>query len=1112
MAMGIEADPRSAPVEPGPTVEALLRLQETLASALPADRIHALALDAAAQELHVAAACILVRDGNEVLPIAHVGYPPPVVARHEEQAPHVPTPASDALRHARPVLVRTAAELAAQYPHLARLAPSLQSHAAIPLTANGASFGALLLSWARERPLAPAEVSILRAFAGLVAQALWHARLLEAAQKARGELAEFVDTASVGLHWVAADGTILWANEADHQMLGYARDEYVGHNIAEFHADPANLADILKCLLAGERVHNRRAILRHKDGSPRHVLIDSSSQFDKDGKFLHTRCFTRDVTLFAEQRDLYEALVAAQSELGDGVILCTDERVTWANDAYCAMVGFTRDEVLSPDFRLADRLAPSGLDAARQRARERASGGALQHSYDATLLRKDGTPFDVNISVKALAGGPDPRRIAIVRDITQRKRAERALTEQRDLYEALLRADSDLGQGVVLTATSTRRIAYANEAFADLAGRSVKELTDPAFDPASLTPRAEMERLARTHDLSDPQASRHYDSVILRPDGTARRIEVASLGIVLNGNAHRLAICRDVTREREAEERRAGEEREARRRDSFLTRATLEILESSLDPDETLRLAARLASEEICDYASVDLLEGESGLRRIVIAHHNPGKAAVIERHLALATPDPRVRDLIAGIPRGEVRIANDIAPTSLDAHAATGEDGTLIRELGLRHNMLVPLVGRSGLLGFLSLSRAQGAAFTPEDAFLAKSLATRCALAYENANLHREARALEAKWRDLAARHERVLQVAPAQVLTIDHAGRILTINRSARGQDAARAVGLNVFDTMVPEDRERVRGVIETVMRTGEPAEYETRGILGPGETRWFNVRVGAIQHDGARGAVLISTDIEEKKRTEAEIAHVRAQLVQGEKLSALGSLVSGVAHELRTPLTFLSSNAFLLKRRLEDSIRRGARTADSAEDVERYLAEIMTGVDRINQLVEDLRRYTRARHNATPTTAPLDEMVRDAIELFRATHRHARLVQPMLSRTSPVRANVGAVQQVVLNLLQNAADATPADGRITIVTRDDPADGTVVLEVVDEGSGISKEVQERMFEPLYTTKPDGTGLGLSIVRRILAEHKATIRCESELGRGTTFRIRFPAHPRTP
>jgi len=103
---------------------------------------------------------------------------------------------------------------------------------------------------------------------------------------------DYLDNAVVGLHWVDGEGAIIWANKADYEPLGYSEDEYLGHNITEFHADAAVINDILERLLDGQSLYNYRARLLRKDGTIQKVLIASSGLFDGAKNFLHTRCFT----------------------------------------------------------------------------------------------------------------------------------------------------------------------------------------------------------------------------------------------------------------------------------------------------------------------------------------------------------------------------------------------------------------------------------------------------------------------------------------------------------------------------------------------------------------------------------------------------------------------------------------------------------------------------------------------------------------------------------------------------------------------------------------------------------------------------------------------------
>ena len=132
------------------------------------------------------------------------------------------------------------------------------------------------------------------------------------ADRSRRELEDFFENATIGLHWVGPDGVVLRVNRAELDLLGYTREEYVGHHIAEFHADPDVIAAILARLRAGETIREEAARLRRKDGSIRHVLIDSSVRWGPGGEFLHTRCFTRDVTDLRQAEETHARLLASE--------------------------------------------------------------------------------------------------------------------------------------------------------------------------------------------------------------------------------------------------------------------------------------------------------------------------------------------------------------------------------------------------------------------------------------------------------------------------------------------------------------------------------------------------------------------------------------------------------------------------------------------------------------------------------------------------------------------------------------------------------------------------------------------------------------------------------
>ena len=154
---------------------------------------------------------------------------------------------------------------------------------------------------------------LLTVGANQAAIVLQRRRAEEQLHRSQSELSDFVENATVGLHWVGPDGRILWANQAELDLLGCSREEYIGRHIAEFHADQHVIEDILRRLACNETLENYEVRLRRKDGSIRHAVINSNVLWE-NGEFIHSRCFTRDITALKQaERALTER--ARQAEL-----------------------------------------------------------------------------------------------------------------------------------------------------------------------------------------------------------------------------------------------------------------------------------------------------------------------------------------------------------------------------------------------------------------------------------------------------------------------------------------------------------------------------------------------------------------------------------------------------------------------------------------------------------------------------------------------------------------------------------------------------------------------------------------------------------------------------
>jgi len=257
--------------------------------------------------------------------------------------------------------------------------------------------------------------------------------------------------------------------------------------------------------------------------------------------------------------------------------------------------------------------------------------------------------------------------------------------------------------------------------------------------------------------------------------------------------------------------------------------------------------------------------------------------------------------------------------------------------------------------------------------------------------------------------------------------------------------------------------------------------------------------FEHDGQPAVLCIGRDVTARKELEA-------RLVQADRLAALGTMAAGVAHEINNPLGYVLLNLEWVARKLPGV----AKDPSSMPAILEMLKEAREGAERVSTIVRDLRSFSRADGEARGYV-DLGAIVHAAIKIAgHEVHRRAR-VTTSIEQTGSVWANEGRLEQVVINLLLNAAQAMPefsADrNEIRIGVRPEGATHAV-LEVSDNGSGIPADVLPRIFDPFFTTKPVGvgTGLGLTVCHSIVASLGGTITAYSHPGEGTTFRVVLP------
>ncbi len=299
-------------------------------------------------------------------------------------------------------------------------------------------------------------------------------------------------------------------------------------------------------------------------------------------------------------------------------------------------------------------------------------------------------------------------------------------------------------------------------------------------------------------------------------------------------------------------------------------------------------------------------------------------------------------------------------------------------------------------------------------------------------------------------------------------------------------------------PADRHRL---ISQLREQGHALDCLARLRRDDGGTVWVEMSAAAIRlpGDSLRAALLVR-DVSDRRRREEQSRDVYQQLVQAEKMAALGQTVSGVAHELNNPLGAILA--------LSERLRQHTRGTPLAASLQTLHAE----AERAARIARQLLTFARKRHT-TRLIVGVNSVVAETLELRADDFRKARIdVRPSLTTPLPdVFADPHQLQQVLMNLFINAEQAMVAHaghGTLSVATYASSQD-QVVVEVTDTGPGMTADVRDRIFDPFFTTKDvgEGTGLGLAVVNAIVEEHGGTIQAESTPGQGATFRVTLPA-----
>lgn len=418
---------------------------------------------------------------------------------------------------------------------------------------------------------------------------------------------------------------------------------------------------------------------------------------------------------------------------------------------------------------------------------------------------------------------------------------------------------------------------------------------------------------------------------------------------------------------------------------------------------------------------------------------------------------------------------------------AVTEADAPLFEESDAA--LVVPLAVGGQLFGALNLEYvAGGPGDRDSDAPLLYQLANHAALGVRNVRSFEELTTLKNYLEDL-------VEHANALILVVNRCREIIVWNAALvrlTGFSREDVVGDDLF-AYVPEDERRA---VEEILLRGFAGEgvagYETRLLRAGGGDARVAVNTAPILDAAGEvdGVVAIGQDLTLVRSLQAAAEHA-------ERLAGIGRLVAGVVHELNNPLTAVNMYSDVLVEKLQS-------TGHDPADVEKLRAIKESGL-RIQRLARDLVSYARPA-GAHTEPVELGSVLEEAARLAKpALKDRGAVLERAFEEVPPVEASRPALVQVFVNLVTNAAQASPPGGRVTLRLGSAPGEVRVVVE--DEGPGMEPEVARRAFEPFFTTRPGvGIGLGLPIVQGIVERHGGRVRLEPGPGGGTHVTVTLP------
>jgi PAS domain S-box-containing protein len=901
-------------------------------------------------------------------------------------------------------------------------------------------------------------------------------------------LHNIVESSLDGIVAVDRQGYIRRINRAFLKTLGYEEHELTGKHMAELSIlEPGTYelttgdsiviaeeyfhdqATAIENLMAGNEIRNRKSYFTRKDGTIIPCEQNIASLYDDKGNVVGAVGVVRNITertnVLKGIEEIREFLDNIFKTASDGIIV-TDSQgfIIMLNDAVESITGYSREALIGSHPK---ELQAEGdeYDAKNRRYFERLFREGNATDWDVPWRRKDGKIITIerNIALIKDKQGNITGSVATIRDITERSSAQQELQEAKDHLDNLIENSLDC----IMVSDKTGYITKVNQYFLklfgfskeEIIGRHVMECTPMVDEGTYECTTGEVLQLGREYirdaeqriaDLLEKGTVTNWETFYFCKNRKVIPVE-QNIVCLYNKEGERcgaVAIIRDITQRRKAE-------RELRETKEFLEK----VIESTRDGILIVDSMGYVLSANTA-------VERMSGL----------AKKEMIGRHASsLIVDDKETKRVI------------------LEKTAELFEKGSATYEAQYK----------TGNGGYLDVECTASMISNDQGTHIAGVAVLR-----DVSERKRAQREIQAGKEFL----EKIIQGSKDGIIICDTQGCIISVNEAMSemiGLEKHAMVGKHSAELHGEDraERTKVREKIGELLEKGFTA-YETHYLRKDGTTVEVECYTSMIRNNQEFiGGISIVRDITERKK-------MQQQMLQSEKLRSLGELAGGVAHDFNNVLAAIMGRVQLLKTQFKPPDGR-----DEKRSSMRDLAKSLDIIERASvdgaEIVRRIQEFSRKRlddRNFKPVD--IHELLDNVLEFTKSRWRNEAQSKGIKIE---VQKNYGSIpsslgsatelREVFTNLINNALDAMPDGGRISIKTTRD--DDRLILTIADTGVGIPEAIRDRIFDPFFTTKGvHSTGLGMSISYNIIDRHNGTIRVESEEGRGSVFTIQLPVH----